>query len=984
MLRLRRYRIFLVFAILSIFGIYYFSIGGSSFESSNISVESLKNYGGRPDAVITTSPLSVPVQTHGSGLKPAELDTEEFSSTVTSKRQPLTTSTLEDFLAVTPTSTIVKTIASSETSSSLSTAKSSSVSLATLADQPWEDSDAGTVPYPHSGTHTEDEELSEQGQGRKEPNIFPSTQPVMHWTKFPEHFPLPSESVIPIPSGKVKKIPKIQYNFKDESSNSKIDRQRRLAAVEEAFDHAWSGYKELAWLHDELRPVSGDFRDPFCGWAATLVDTLDTLWIMGKKSEFEEAVNAVEKIDFTTSPRKDIPLFETVIRYLGGLLAAYDISGQRYRALLDKAIELGEILMGAFDTPNRMPVTYYRWMPTFMSQPHRASTRVVLAEIGSLSMEFTRLAQLTRDAKYYDAIARITNEFEIWQNNTKLAGMWPVSVDASGCKKLSQQSTTSVEHALLNGPQSQLEDSIHWQSKQMGGNSDSSSAKSSKEESDDDDTTPWTDTVKKDSSLEGSSTGASIKKGRIQGWGDSAASEQGTSQSSSLDKRQLTDLSVSDESQSQETSTNGTSPDARSAKAPKSPGEPKISSERFKSADLPLSSEICEPQGLGSPPKTTLDEFTLGGMSDSVYEYLPKEYLLLGGVNDQYRTMYEYSMETVRKYLIFRAMIPNEDRKVLFSGSIKTDGDHRLKLKPEGQHLTCFAGGMFALGAKIFGLAEDMDIAKGLTDGCVWAYEATTTGIMPEGFIAVPCEDQAKCPWNETKWHEILDPWRQLREDEAAALQQKLLEAHQEDDEDDESAAQTLPQAPPPRAKLAEPDRNQLDSNIKKRQVGDDVYNRGYDLPSTGSPAAAPVVEKDGDGQRSGRKTNPIKPAFTPKPIPTHEQFVQAKIEEERLPPGFVNIWSPKYILRPEAIESVFILYRTTGDEYWREKGWQMFTAIQNYTRTEFGNSAIKDVTSQAPIFKDEMESFWLAETLKYFYLLFSDPSVMSLDDYVL
>ena len=61
-----------------------------------------------------------------------------------------------------------------------------------------------------------------------------------------------------------------------------------------------------------------------------------------------------------------------------------------------------------------------------------------------------------------------------------------------------------------------------------------------------------------------------------------------------------------------------------------------------------------------------------------------------------------------------------------------------------------------------------------------------------------------------------------------------------------------------------------------------------------------------------------------------------------------------------------------------------MFTAIQSYTLTDLANSAISDVTSAVPMFKDTMESFWLAETLKYFYLLYSDPSLISLDDYIL
>ncbi len=61
-----------------------------------------------------------------------------------------------------------------------------------------------------------------------------------------------------------------------------------------------------------------------------------------------------------------------------------------------------------------------------------------------------------------------------------------------------------------------------------------------------------------------------------------------------------------------------------------------------------------------------------------------------------------------------------------------------------------------------------------------------------------------------------------------------------------------------------------------------------------------------------------------------------------------------------------------------------MFTAIQDYTRTSIGNSAIDDVTSSMPVPLDSMESFWLAETLKYFYLLFSDPGLVNLDEYIL
>jgi mannosyl-oligosaccharide alpha-1,2-mannosidase len=78
-------------------------------------------------------------------------------------------------------------------------------------------------------------------------------------------------------------------------------------------------------------------------------------------------------------------------------------------------------------------------------------------------------------------------------------------------------------------------------------------------------------------------------------------------------------------------------------------------------------------------------------------------------------------------------------------------------------------------------------------------------------------------------------------------------------------------------------------------------------------------------------------------------------------------------------------MYRITGDPIWQEKGWTMFEHIINATSTTYGHSAIRGVSGEyGPEQTDEMESFWLAETLKYFYLLYSTPDVISLDDWVL
>ncbi|GIK05127.1 hypothetical protein Aspvir_009229 [Aspergillus viridinutans] len=106
-------------------------------------------------------------------------------------------------------------------------------------------------------------------------------------------------------------------------------------------------------------------------------------------------------------------------------------------------------------------------------------------------------------------------------------------------------------------------------------------------------------------------------------------------------------------------------------------------------------------------------------------------------------------------------------------------------------------------------------------------------------------------------------------------------------------------------------------------------------------------------------------------------------IHEQRLPKGFAAIADRRYILRPEAIESAFILYRITGREDLLDAGWTMFEAIQKATETDLANAALSGITVPQPPQTDSMESFWTGETLKYFFLLFSSPDLISLDEYV-
>jgi mannosyl-oligosaccharide alpha-1,2-mannosidase len=181
-------------------------------------------------------------------------------------------------------------------------------------------------------------------------------------------------------SNKNKSPFRIQAKFGTETAAAKGIRLERQKEVKETFVHAWDGYKKHAWLHDEVLPISGGNKDPFVGWAATLVDGLDTLYIMGLHEEFEHALKALESIDFSKPNADRVPVFETTIRYLGGMLGAYDISGGKYPILLEKADQLGELLFRAFNTANGIPVPYYWWQKG--NQKLQGESNVLIAQIG--------------------------------------------------------------------------------------------------------------------------------------------------------------------------------------------------------------------------------------------------------------------------------------------------------------------------------------------------------------------------------------------------------------------------------------------------------------------------------------------------------------------------------------------------------------------------------------------------------------------------
>jgi mannosidase alpha-like ER degradation enhancer 2 len=104
-------------------------------------------------------------------------------------------------------------------------------------------------------------------------------------------------------------------------------------------------------------------------------------------------------------------------------------------------------------------------------------------------------------------------------------------------------------------------------------------------------------------------------------------------------------------------------------------------------------------------------------------------------------------------------------------------------------------------------------------------------------------------------------------------------------------------------------------------------------------------------------------------------------IEPETLDYKTMRVVAGSYRLRPEIVESAYYLYDYTGDREYRRMGEKMFNDFVKHCRTKAGYAALADVISKQPL--DEMHSFVLAETFKYFYLLFTSPETLQFDQVI-
>ncbi|KIO29737.1 glycoside hydrolase family 47 protein [Tulasnella calospora MUT 4182] len=208
--------------------------------------------------------------------------------------------------------------------------------------------------------------------------------------------------------------------------------EKRREAIVDAFKHAWRAYERDAFGDDEYHPITNkgsNFTGNIggAGIGYMIIDALDTMMIMKQNGDkelgemYQRAHNWIEHtLDFSLGGQ--VNTFETTIRLLGGLLAAYHLADRRHApTYLSHAVDLADRLLPSFETPSGLPLTdsnlHTRQGRGDMPNGGLAST----AEVTTLQLEFKYLSHLTGNPIYWTTVAKVDSYGECTALNSSNA-----------------------------------------------------------------------------------------------------------------------------------------------------------------------------------------------------------------------------------------------------------------------------------------------------------------------------------------------------------------------------------------------------------------------------------------------------------------------------------------------------------------------------------------------------------------------------------
>ncbi|KAK3586722.1 hypothetical protein CHS0354_017519 [Potamilus streckersoni] len=216
-------------------------------------------------------------------------------------------------------------------------------------------------------------------------------------------------------------VKKFLYNAEN-YFHPKVPPNEQQRAVIIAFKEAWSAYRQYAWGHDEFHPISKTHSEWF-GVGLTIIDSLDTIVIMGLKEEFADARKFVEQ-DLDFDKNQDVNLFEITIRIMGGLLSAYHLTGDDL--FRNKARDLGDRLLPCFKSPSQVPFSDVN-LKTGKAHAPQWGPDSSTSEVTTIQLEFRDLSRITGNPKYEKAAHDVSLHVHSLPKND---GLVPIFINA--------------------------------------------------------------------------------------------------------------------------------------------------------------------------------------------------------------------------------------------------------------------------------------------------------------------------------------------------------------------------------------------------------------------------------------------------------------------------------------------------------------------------------------------------------------------------
>ena len=160
------------------------------------------------------------------------------------------------------------------------------------------------------------------------------------------------------------------------------------------------------------------------GLGLSIVDSLDTMYIMNLKEEFDESRNWVDQY-LKLDVNRDVNLFEVTIRVLGGLLSAYHLSGDRM--FLTKATDLGNRLLPCFNSPSSVPFSDVNLFTMKAHSPKRSPDSST-SEVTTIQLEFRDLSRCSKNPVYEEMSHKVNIKIHELEKNE---GLVPIFVNAN-------------------------------------------------------------------------------------------------------------------------------------------------------------------------------------------------------------------------------------------------------------------------------------------------------------------------------------------------------------------------------------------------------------------------------------------------------------------------------------------------------------------------------------------------------------------------